>query len=207
MRIKALIVLGALAAAGAPAFAQQSCAEIRNNNSVGGAIVGGILGGVLGSNVAASGHRGDGTALGAVVGGMIGSGVGRNAVPCQVRPRNSYGAGSDYYPNPNYGGQGYDGYGTPNYGRDYYPGDAGYSSGRYADDRYGDYHRGDVTSRGRYRDDLDGRYSGHYNRNEDFAGSDCTPATQVTRLPNGQEIHRQIISCYDANTGEWRIRD
>jgi hypothetical protein len=40
--------------------------------------LGAIIGGALGSNIAASGHRNDGTALGAVVGGAIGNQVGGN---------------------------------------------------------------------------------------------------------------------------------
>lgn len=192
MRIKALLVLTALAAAAPGAFAQgRSCTEVRQNNQIGGAIVGGILGGVLGSNVAASGHKGDGTALGAVVGGMIGAGAGAN-VRCSPPPHSSnygYGPGSDYNPNPNYGGPYYDP--TP-YGASGY----GHSSGRYGDDSYPRQHGGVVADR-----------RGTYNRYDDFAGSDCTESMQVTRLPDGSEIRRPVEVCRDAYYGEWQVID
>lgn len=166
MRIKPLLVLAALAAAATPAaFAQsRSCAEVRQNNQVGGAIVGGILGGVLGSNAAARGHRSDGTALGAVVGGLIGAGAGGN-IRCSSPPQgynNGYGAGSDYDRNPNYGGQyyGQEPYGASGYGYSQGPG-AGSSSYRYADDPY--LRHDSRVARNDYRT---------YKHNDDFAGSD-----------------------------------
>jgi hypothetical protein len=125
MRIKALLLISAVAAMAAPsAFAQsRSCQEVRQNNQVGGAIVGGILGGILGSNVAASGHRSDGTAVGAVLGGMIGAGAGGN-VRCAPPQGYSYGyvGGPGYVPNPTNGRQHY--------------GDARYGAQRYGDDPY-----------------------------------------------------------------------
>jgi len=193
MRLKALLLISAIMAIAAPAsFAQsRSCQEVRQNNQVGGAIVGGILGGILGSNVAASGHRSDGTAVGAVLGGMIGAGAGGN-VRCGPPPQgynNGYGAGSDYNRNPNYGGQHY--------------GDAGYGSQRYGDDPYLDgglRHEG--YSRDLYRDD---RRS--YMRNFEFAGADCTESIQVTRLPDGSQIRRPVEVCRDAYFGEWQVID
>lgn len=193
MRIKALLLVSAVAAMAAPSgFAQsRSCQEVRQNNQVGGAIVGGILGGILGSNVAASGHRSDGTAVGAVLGGMIGAGAGGN-VRCGPPPQgsnNGYGAGSDYNRNPNYGGQHY--------------GDAGYGSQRYGNDPYLDgglRHEG--YNRYLYRDD---RRS--YMRNDDFAGADCTESIQVTRLPDGSQIRRPVEVCRDAYYGEWQVID
>jgi len=199
MRIKALLLLAAFAAGASPAaFAQtRSCAEVRQNNQIGGAIVGGILGGVLGSNVAAKGHKHDGTALGAVVGGMIGAGAGGN-IRCESAPRPGYnygyGPGSEYNPNPNYGGRYYDPQPYDNSGY-------GYSSGRYVDDpsRYGALRHEDSGS------DL-ARY-GHrsYKHNDDFAGSDCTESMQVTRLPDGSEIRRPVEVCRDAYYGEWQV--
>jgi hypothetical protein len=195
MRIKSLLVLSALAAATLPAMmpaaaqgAQvRSCVAAKRDNSVGGAILGGLIGGVLGSNVAASGHRHDGTAVGAVLGGMIGAGVGRdttNCVPETYRPgygQQGYGPGSAYDPNPAYGGPNYDrGYPEP-----------------YDDHDYG-YDRGPrdlYPSNDRSYDD------------DGFAGSDCEQAMQVTRLPDGREIHRPIEVCRDAYYGDWRIRD
>lgn len=220
MRIKALIVLTALAATAMPAFAQgRSCQEVRANNQVGGALVGSILGGVFGSNIAASGHRGDGTAVGAVVGGLIGAGVGGSATDCRpAYPTYSpgYGAGSDYYPNPNYGGPYYDGRnGYPphaNDGYDYgyagsYPQGDGYSTYRRDDDaRRRDRYRGSTPQSG-YYPDLDGGSYGSYKRDLDFAGLGCKDATQVTRLPDGSEVHRPVHVCQDPDTGAWEIRD
>ena len=104
MRLKALILLSTLSAAAAPAFAQdyyRNCQQAQSDNQLGGLIVGSIIGGVLGSNVAASGHRDDGTAVGAVLGGLVGSGIGRDSVDCYSQ---RYAPGSMINPNPNYGG-------------------------------------------------------------------------------------------------------
>lgn len=223
MRIKALLVLSALAASATtialPASAQgvvRSCQQARQDNQVGGAILGGILGGVLGSNVAASGHRHDGTALGAVLGGVVGSGIGGSSTRCGPEPSpygyGGYAPGSDYNPNPNYGGPYYSGSGSGGYSPspygaspdDIYPYDAGAPQYRYGDDPY---YRRDSTSRDsdRYRLDRDGRRA--YSLDDDYAGTDCSEATQVTRLPNGSEVHRPVQVCRDAHYGDWQIKE
>lgn len=218
MRIKAFLVLAALAATAMPAAAQgygRSCQDVRANNQVGGAIVGSILGGVLGSNAAASGHRGDGTAVGAIVGGMIGAGVGGSATDCRpVSPPygQGYGAGSGYNPNPNYGGPYYSDGGYRSYDDGY-----GYSGSSPYDDGYSAYRYGsDSRDRGYVRDNqpqygyqpkLDGGAYGAYNRHLDYAGLGCKDATQVTRLPDGSEVHRPVHVCQDPDTGDWRIVD
>jgi len=203
MRIKTLLLMSAVMAIAAPAaFAQgRSCVEVRQNNQVGGAIVGGILGGILGSNVAASGHRGDGTAVGAVVGGLIGAGAGGN-VRCSPAPqgqRYGYGAGPGYNPNPNYGG--------PNYGNQPYGG-SGYGDQRYGDDPYrdGPYLEGSGRHEG-YRPDLYPTDRRGYMRTNDYAGADCTESIQVTRLPDGSQIRRPVEVCRDAYYGEWQVVD
>lgn len=225
MRIKALLVLSALASATAialPASAQgvvRTCQQAKRDNQVGGMILGGILGGVLGSNTAASGHKGDGTAVGAVLGGMVGSGIGGSSTRCGPQPSgygNGYGGAGGYPPdygyndNPNYGGPYYGGsggYPPSPYGAapdDIYPYDGGSPQYRYGDDpsrSSGDWsHDSD-----RYRVDRDGRRA--YSRDDDYAGTDCSEATQVTRLPNGTEVHRQIQVCRDATYGDWQIKD
>ena len=216
MRIKALLVLSALAASATamalPASAQgvvRSCQQAKQDNQVGGMILGGILGGVLGSNAAASGHRGDGTAVGAVLGGMVGSGIGGSATRCAPPPSGYGGSGypSGYNDNPNYGGPYYDGYGGGGYGPapvDAYPYDPGAPQYRYGQ---GGYDGSVVRSHDddRYRLDRDGR--GAYSRDDDYAGTDCSEATQVTRLPNGTEVHREVEVCRDAHYGDWRIKD
>jgi hypothetical protein len=192
MRIKALLLISAVAAMAAPsAFAQsRSCQEVRQNNQVGGAIVGGILGGILGSNVAASGHRSDGTAVGAVLGGMIGAGAGGN-VRCAPPQGYSYGngGGPGYSPNPTYGSQHY--------------GDARYGAQRYGDDPYLD----GGLRQGGYHPDLYPNDRRAYTRDDDFAGADCTESIQVTRLPDGSQIRRPVEVCRDAYYGEWRVID
>jgi hypothetical protein len=58
-----------------------SCAEARadaKSSRVGGTILGAIIGGAIGSNIAAGGHRNDGTLLGAGVGAVIGNKAGGN---------------------------------------------------------------------------------------------------------------------------------
>jgi Ni/Co efflux regulator RcnB len=64
-----------------PAAGSASCAEARadaKSSRVGGTILGAIIGGALGSNIAAGGHRNDGTLLGAGVGAVIGNKAGGN---------------------------------------------------------------------------------------------------------------------------------
>ena len=223
MRIKALLVLSALAASATamalPASAQgvvRSCQQAKQDNQVGGMILGGILGGVLGSNVAASGHRGDGTAVGAVLGGMVGSGIGGGSTRCAPPPSgygNGYGGSGypsgygGYNDNPSYGGPYYGGYGGGGHGPapvDAYPYDPGAPQYRYGQEPYRD---SGVRSHDddRYRLDRDGR--GAYSRDDDYAGTDCSEATQVTRLPNGTEVHREVEVCRDAHYGDWRIKD
>lgn len=214
MRLKALLVLSAFAVAALPAimpasaqsgYRLRSCGEAKRDNQVGGAILGGLIGGVLGSNVAASGHRGDGTAVGAVLGGLVGQGIGKDSTRCAEPPRDYSGRDySGYVPgtyNPNYNnGAGYGDYGygsAPAGVYPYDPSDSAYRSGRYPDD----------SSQRIYRPDLYPSDRSTYNRDDDYAGSDCSEATQVTRLPDGREIHRPIEVCRDAYYGDWRVKD
>ena len=209
MRIKSLLILTALIATAVPTlmpasaqgtYRARSCAEAQRGNQVGGAILGGLIGGVLGSNAAASGHRGDGTAVGAVLGGLVGQGIGKDTTRC-APPRQTvsgygYAPGSTYNPNPAYGGSRYDDYGYDPAPAGVYPYDAG--------DRA---HARDNSSHDRYRPDLYPSGTSTYKRDGEFAGSDCSEATQVTRLPDGSEIHRPIEVCRDAYYGDWRVKD
>lgn len=221
MRIKAIVLIAAIAATASPAFAQgygRSCQQAQKDNQIGGMILGGIVGGVLGSNVAASGHRGDGTAVGAVLGGLVGSGIGKDTVNCGPPVR--YAPGSTINPNPNYGGpyynqQGYNDYGyaspygQPGYGYSpapvtAYPPSPGYSAPRYSDDAW---YRDDRSPRRQDRDDLYGDDDRAYNRNDDYAGRDCSDAVQITKLPDGSEIRRPVEVCRDAYYGGWQIEN
>lgn len=205
MRIKAVLVLAALAASAAatalPASAQgyaRTCQASKNANQVGGAVLGSLLGGVLGSNVAAKGHKHDGTALGAVLGGVVGAGVGGSSTNC------SYSTAPQGGPLPPPPGTYAPGYG---YNGQYssYPADPGYSSGYgYDDDPYyrdrspqgREYDRGSLYAGGNrgYRDDG-------------YAGEDCATAIQTTRLPDGTVIKRPVEACREAYYGDWRVRN
>jgi len=219
MRLKALILLSTLSAAAAPAFAQdysRNCRQAQSDNQLGGLIVGSIIGGVLGSNVAASGHRDDGTAVGAVLGGLVGSGIGRDSVDCYSQ---RYAPGSTINPNPNYGGpsyyqQGYTDYSYPSpYDRAdlyrapsriaAYPPAPAYDPPAYDYDRY----RSDPTVRRSRQNDLYGRYDRSYRPNDDYAGEDCSEAVQITRLPDGSEVRRPVEVCREARFGDWQVKD
>ncbi len=205
MRIKLALLIAAVAATATPAAAQgygRNCAEARASNQVGGAILGGLLGGIAGSNIAASGHRHDGTAIGAVLGGVLGAGVGGNTrcAPPPVQsgplppPLGTYAPGYGYND-----GQGSSG----RYSQ--YPSDPGYSSGYgYDDDSRDDPYERDYSSRRNSRDAHDRR---SYGRADDYAGRDCADATQVTRLPDGTVIKRPVEACRDAYYGDWQVRD
>ena len=205
MRLKAALLIGFIAATAMPAAAQgyaRSCGDARASNQIGGAVLGSILGGIAGSNIAASGHRHDGTAVGAVLGGLVGAGVGGSGPNCNYAPQ-----GGPLPPPPGtYApGYGYNGGQGQGYGGQYseYPSDPGYSSG-YGDDYRDDPYYEDQSSRQRrvYADD-----NRSYRRNDDYAGRDCSEATQITRLPDGTVIRRPVEACRDAYYGDWRVRD
>lgn len=217
MRLKAILLITALGLTALPAAAQSyrdDCRGERRDNQAGGAILGAVLGGVLGSNVAASGHRHDGTALGAVLGGVVGSEVGRGSTRCDPR----YAERPAIYPPSDYRGYGRDNgdydRGYPSYERGYEPPRAIYppsDDGRYAepDYRYGSGAR-ESRSSDRYRNGSarlyrDGNRS--YNADEDHAGRDCSDAIQTTQLPDGSEISRSVEVCRDAYYGGWKVED
>ena len=216
MRFKALVLVAAVGAMAVPASAQSyrdACRDQRGSNQAAGVILGSIVGGVLGSNVAARGHRSDGTALGAVLGGVVGSQVGRGSANCDTR----YAPNSPYPPSQ-YGQQ----YGQP-YGYGGYPDDLS----AYGYERAPDYgYRADQYDRDReygYGDrgwDGDRDHKTHHTRerdvyaqdrrdyiDQDFAGRDCSNATQITRLPDGTEIRRTVDACRNAYYGGWKVED
>jgi hypothetical protein len=215
MRLKGLLLVTALCATAMPAAAQgyrDPCRSGGGENQAAGLILGGILGGVLGSNVASSGHRHDGTAVGAVLGGIVGSEIGRNSGNCNAYRGPGYGSGAPYPATSNGRDNGYGGYPSypPPYGTS-----PGYSPppdyGYYPppDDRYGD-----QDDDRRYRDmssnkhrRLYGSDDDDYMRNDDYAGRDCSDATQITRLPDGTEIRRTVDACRDSYYGGWKVRD
>jgi hypothetical protein len=209
MRIRtALILAAATAAIALPASAQtyqRNCANTKNSSQLGGAVVGSIIGGVLGNNIASNGHRADGTTVGAVLGGLVGAGVGGSSVRCDPVPlppppgtyapgySNQYGSGYGYQQQP---------YGYSPAPAGAYPVDPGYSGYGHGNDGY--YDR-DVDPYGNSR--LYGDGYGSYSRNDDYAGRDCSTATQITRLPDGTVIRRPVEACRDAYYGDWQVRN
>lgn len=174
------------------------CASGRRDNQAAGLVLGGIIGGVLGSNVAARGHRDDGTALGAVVGALAGSEIGRGAARCGAT---QYGYAPPP-PSPAYSDYGYGSYPASAYppldgGRDY-----GYDRN--------DYPRGSFGRDGEYDDYVAGGYDRTYTdryRDDDIASRECAGAKQITKLPDGTEIHRPVEACRSAYYGDWTIED
>lgn len=210
MRLKALLLAAAVGATALPATAQSyrdPCRDQRGDNQAAGLILGGILGGVLGSNVAASGHRHDGTALGAVLGGVVGSEIGRGSTKCDNR---YYGSSTPYSTYPQQGQPyGYGGYpsNTPAYGYQRAPEYGYYPERDYRDHDYG-YGYGGRDQKPHYTHDRDVyAYDNRDYINEDYAGRDCSDATQITRLPDGTEIRRTVDACRDAYYGGWKIED
>lgn len=96
------VALGAAAAAsaqpypapayGAPSYGAPSyggydpCQRDAGNRGVVGALIGGASGATIGSQMAASGHRTDGSLLGGVVGALAGAAIGHNTAGCNAAP-------------------------------------------------------------------------------------------------------------------------
>jgi hypothetical protein len=201
MRLKlvllAAVVLGATALPASAQSYRENCRQARGNNQAAGLVLGGILGGVLGSNVAASGHRHDGTALGAVLGGVVGSEIGRGSTSCDPT---YYGPNTSYPASPAYGYGSYNsGYAPPppvDYSYDPEPGYAYEMQPYYRD-----------SSSRKHDRDLYPYDTRSYKHDDDYAGRDCTEATQITRLPDGTEIRRPVEACRTARYGDWHVRD
>lgn len=225
MRIKLAYLTFAAAGmsiAALPASAQQSynsaCNKVKSDRQAMGAVLGGLAGGLIGNQSAGRGARDEGTALGLVVGGLVGSQLAKGDINC---PSNVY-TGSQYSAGaPNYG---YDTYGG-GYPQDPYAG--GYNAYPTVGTRYGDNYRYgssgygnspvyDAPSRRTYNhrkipdysnSHLAGGPAGSYNGDYDFAGRECAGAKQITKLPDGTEIHRPVEACREAYYGEWSVED
>jgi hypothetical protein len=84
------------------------CARDKTSRSVVGGLLGAGIGAALGNNIAAGGHRGDGSVLGGVVGGVAGAAIGNNSAACSSGSQpyaNNYNSGyaaapSGYYDAP-----------------------------------------------------------------------------------------------------------
>ncbi len=76
------------------------CRRDQSSRSIVGGLVGAGIGAALGNNIAAGGHRGDGSVLGGVVGAVAGSQIGKNSAGCSP----TYRAAPAYSSNYNNGG-------------------------------------------------------------------------------------------------------
>lgn len=91
-----LVALGAAAAASAQPYdgsgygGYDPCRREANGRGVTGALVGGAGGAVIGSQLAARGHRTDGSLLGGIVGALAGAAVGHNTAACTNGPPPPY---------------------------------------------------------------------------------------------------------------------
>ncbi|HEY2358564.1 MAG TPA: glycine zipper 2TM domain-containing protein [Phenylobacterium sp.] len=84
-----LLALGIAASASAQTYGgpgYDPCHRDANNRGVTGAIVGGAGGAVIGSQVAANGHRTDGSLLGGVIGALAGAAIGHSSAACDNVP-------------------------------------------------------------------------------------------------------------------------
>ena len=83
------------------------CQRDANGRAVAGAVVGGAGGAIVGSQMAASGHRRDGSLLGGVVGAIAGAAIGHNTAACKDAPPPPPPAYGDAPPPPPPGPQAY----------------------------------------------------------------------------------------------------
>jgi Zn-finger nucleic acid-binding protein len=203
-----LFTLSLLVAATAmPATAQvysDACRDVRGGRQAAGAVLGAIAGGLVGNGVAANKNRDEGALLGAVVGAVAGSQIGRAGNDCAptvygsttAYPTSSYGPSAPYYDSSAYSRE----YSSYPYGSGdgYWRGGGEYDRGYDA--------RGNYPQRKPYKK-LDTRHSREYEYNSDFAGRECADAKQITRLPDGTEIHRPVEACRTARYGDWHVED
>jgi hypothetical protein len=207
MRLKLLALSAIVAATALPATAQvysDACGDVRGGRQAAGAVLGAIAGGLVGNGVAASKNRDEGALLGAVVGAVAGTQIGRAGVNCSPQvygaapsyPVTSYGRSDPYYRGENSSYQ----YNTYPYGSgdQYWRGGADYDRGYDV--------RGNHSQRKPYKH-LERRSGYEYDRDDDFAGRECAGAKQITRLPDGTEIHKPVEACRVARYGDWHVED
>ncbi len=217
MRIKlACLTLAAasLTPLALPAAAQQSynsaCNQVKNDRQAMGAVLGGLAGGLIGNQSAGRGARDEGTALGLVVGGLVGSQIAKGDIRCPsnvytAAPQYGYDPSADRYAQERYN-SGYSAYSQP-YSDEYGTYSDGY--GAYRNNSVHDARSGRTKHARKYSNysnyELAGGDRDSYNRDYDFAGRECADAKQITRLPDGTEIHRPIEACREAYYGDWSV--
>ncbi len=199
-----LMALGAMAPAqaqpyGSSAYASggygnsyyDPCRRDTNNRGILGALLGAGIGATVGSQIAASGHRTDGSVLGGALGALGGAAVGSNTSACrsggyappQPPPPQAdnayrgYGSGYGYAPPP----------GVHEYGRDDY-------AERIERDRYDGYAYGRRGERLRVAEDRPVGRDG------------CTLAESPIHMPDGRVQMRFVRVCMDSQ-GRYQVVD
>jgi hypothetical protein len=187
-----LVALGAAAAASAQSYdgpgngGYDPCRRDANNRGVTGALVGGAGGAVIGSQLAAGGHRTDGSLLGGIVGAIAGATIGHSTAACNNAPPPAYANGPPPPPPPGPGA--YNGPPPPPYGDAYY---APPPPPRYAEREVWAY----------------GRHGMRFRVVEDRIGPDgCTVAESPVYMPDGRVDRRFVRVCPDYN-GQYRVVD
>lgn len=82
----AFAALAVAASASAQPYGYDPCQRDANGRAVTGGVLGAAGGAVLGSQVAASGHRTDGSLLGGVIGAIAGASIGHSTAACGTAP-------------------------------------------------------------------------------------------------------------------------
>jgi hypothetical protein len=93
------------------------CQREANGRGIGGALIGGGMGAVVGSQMAASGHRTDGSVLGGVLGAVAGAVIGNKSAACNNPPPPAYAEAPPPPPPPVVYGSRFDGPPVFVYGR------------------------------------------------------------------------------------------
>lgn len=193
---------------------RSSCNSIKQERQAMGAVLGGLAGGLIGNQSAGRGARDEGTALGLVVGAITGSQLAKGDLNCSPTVYGQQQYGYDPYAS---------GYQSNPYGADYggyssYPAAGSTDYGQYRYQNRGDWNRSsyDAPYRHSYEHTEGWNHSNYrvaapprenYNHDYDFAGRECADAKQITRLPDGTEIHRPIEACREAYYGDWSVED
>jgi hypothetical protein len=175
---------------GAPYYDQ--CRRDSNNRGIVGALLGAGIGATVGSQLAARGHRTDGSVLGGALGAFGGAAVGSNSAACRPgyqpynAPRSSYYDDTPYAENRPYAPPP----GAYEYGRDDYA--ARIERNRYdRDDPYAYGRRGE-----RYRIAQDRR----------IGADGCTLAESPIHMPDGRTQMRFVRVCQD-DSGRYQVVD
>jgi hypothetical protein len=165
------------------------CRRDSNNRGIIGALLGAGIGATVGSQLAARGHRTDGSVLGGALGAFGGAAVGSNSAACRSGqsyrdappPPSAYNDRYGYVPPPE----------VHEYGRDDYA---------------------ERIERGRYDNDDEGYARGprgeHFRIVQDNrVGADgCTLAESPIHMPDGRTQMRFVRVCQDDN-GRYQVVD